>query len=67
MEEYKLAICMIRVRDGVIAKYDKVCDLTMCKYCKNWNVCEDDNKNGICELYGTYTHDNFSCIDGEKG
>lgn len=64
MEEYKLMICHVTTLGGNIEKYEKICELTMCKYCKNWNLKE--GSFGICDDLGLITPDNFSCIDGEK-
>lgn len=65
MEEYKLMICQVSTYGGVIEKFEKICELTMCKHCKNWNQ-HKDCSYGICENLGTITYDNFACIDGIK-
>lgn len=65
MEEYKLAICQIRVRDGIISNYEKIRDITMCKNCEYWNQ-HKDHSYGICENLGAITCDNFYCIDGTQ-
>ena len=64
MEEYKLAICQLRVLDGVIVDYARICDLTMCKNCESWHHKEESF--GSCDVLGLITYDKFSCLDGTK-
>lgn len=65
MEEYKLIVCQVRVRDGNIVDHERLCDFIMCKNCEYWNR-HKENSYGICDNLGTITYDNFACIDGQK-
>ena len=65
MEEYKLMICHVTTLGGNIEKYEKICELTMCKNCEYWHRIGEDTY-GECEGLRAITFENFACLEGIK-
>ena len=66
MEEYKLMICHVTTLGGNIEKFEKICELVMCKNCEYWHRIRGTETYGDCDSHGTMTFENFACLDGTK-